>query len=104
MKCAVQICDALDYAHSMNKIHRDIKPENILIDSNLNVKILDFGISKGMPKYRTYKGYGRCSLIGTVQYEVPEHIQGEQLTSLSDLYSLGVNLYELLTQQLPFSE
>jgi len=57
-----------------------------------------------MPEYRTYKGYGPCSLIGTVQYEVPEHIQGEQLTSLSDLYSLGVTLYELLTQQLPFSE
>jgi eukaryotic-like serine/threonine-protein kinase len=102
LKCAIQICDALDYAHSMNMIHRDIKPENILIDSETNIKILDFGIAKGMPKETKLTEPG--TLIGTVQYLAPEYIQGEQLTSISDLYSLGVTLYELLTQQLPFSE
>ena len=102
LKCAIQICDSLDYAHSMNMIHRDIKPENILIDSELNIKILDFGIAKGMPKETKLTEPG--TLIGTVQYLAPEYIQGEQLTSVSDLYSLGVTLYELLTEKLPFSE
>ncbi|MEQ8191140.1 MAG: SUMF1/EgtB/PvdO family nonheme iron enzyme [Candidatus Eremiobacterota bacterium] len=104
LKCAIQICDALDYAHSMNMIHRDIKPENILIDTESNIKILDFGMLKGTAKRTTYKGYGPGNLIETVQYLPPEYIQGEQLGSLSDLYSLGVTLYELLTQQLPFPE
>ncbi|HPZ06820.1 MAG TPA: serine/threonine-protein kinase [Candidatus Eremiobacteraeota bacterium] len=102
LKFAIQICDALTYAHSMHIIHRDIKPENILINSEENVKILDFGIARGIPKETKLTEPG--TLIGTVQYLAPEYIQGESLTPLSDLYSLGVTLYELLTEKLPFSE
>jgi serine/threonine protein kinase len=101
LKCAIQICNALDSAHSMNMIHRDIKPENILINSEANIKILNFGI----PQFSRKRSL--CEVFKPskdLQYLAPEYIRGEQFTNISDLYSLGVTLYELLTHQLPFSE
>jgi len=105
----IEICKALEYAHSMNVIHRDIKPENILITADSKVKILDFGIARRGMMEKTHiaketKLTPPGTLLGTIQYLAPEYIQGEELTPLSDLYSLGVTLYELLTEQLPFSE
>jgi len=102
IKFAIQISDALEYAHSMNLIHRDIKPDNILINSHLDAKVLDFGIARGLPNETKLTDPG--TLIGTVQYLSPEYIQGANLTSMSDLYSFGVTIYELLTQRLPFTE
>ena len=106
---SIQTCEALEYAHSMNVIHRDIKPENILVSSDMKVKMLDFGIARrglmagtDMPKETKLTAPG--TLLGTIQYLAPEYIHGENLSHVSDLYSLGVTMYELLTEHLPFSE
>jgi eukaryotic-like serine/threonine-protein kinase len=94
-----QIADGLDYAHARGLVHRDIKPHNVLVDNNGNVKVVDFGIAKGISDSNlTEAGTG----MGTVHYVSPEQARGEAATPLSDVYSTGVVLYEMLTRTVPF--
>lgn len=94
-----QICEALDYAHKQGLIHRDIKPANIHITPNGQVKIMDFGLAiTGETKRLTATG----RIIGTPAYLSPEQAQGLALNHRTDIYSLGVVLYEMVTGVLPF--
>lgn len=110
VRIAAQILDALDEAHAAGVIHRDLKPENIMVEplrSNPDfVKVLDFGIAK----IRDFAGGENSSfktatgmVFGTPEYMSPEQIRGEELDGRSDLYSLGILMYQMLTGELPFS-
>src|SRR5436190_3091073 len=92
-----QVCKGLDYAHSNGIIHRDIKPANIMITGNGTVKIMDFGIAKSGGQV-TNTG----QVLGTPNYMSPEQVKGRPLDGRSDLFSLGVILYEMLTGEKPF--
>ncbi len=91
-------CSALEYAFSLGIIHRDIKPGNIMYDTGRNVKITDFGASIFLQDQNDH-----AATAGTPSYMSPEHVRGERLTQHSDMYSLGVVTYELLTGRLPFT-
>jgi len=93
-----QACSALTVAHGYGIIHRDIKPQNIVLTPDGVVKVMDFGIARAIDSDATQTG----SVLGTAQYVSPEQAQGRKLGPESDLYSLGVVLYELSTGQLPF--
>lgn len=100
VRLAIQICQGLQEAHSQGIVHRDIKPGNILVDMKGRAKILDFGLAtiKGMNKI-TKAG----STLGTVNYMSPEQTRGEELDNRSDIFSLGVVLYQMITGRLPFT-
>ncbi len=93
-----QVCAALSVAHGYGIIHRDIKPHNIVITPDGTVKVMDFGIARAGNTTMTQTG----SVLGTAQYVSPEQAQGRTLTPATDLYSLGVTLYEAVTGRLPF--
>ncbi len=93
-----QVGDALDYAHANRVVHRDVKPANILITGENRVKITDFGIARLDSSNLTQEG----QLLGTPNYMAPEQIQGKEVDSRADLFSLGVVLYEMLTRHKPF--
>jgi serine/threonine-protein kinase len=95
-----QVAEALDYAHRQGIVHRDIKPSNILLDTVGRVKVADFGIAKvtGQSTELTVAG----SVMGSPQYLSPEQIRGDDLDGRSDIFSLGVVLYELLSKKRPF--
>jgi serine/threonine-protein kinase len=93
-----QVCGALTVAHGYDIIHRDIKPHNIVLTPDGTIKVMDFGIARAGNTTMTQTG----SVLGTAQYISPEQAQGKPLTPASDLYSLGVTLYELATGTLPF--
>jgi beta-lactam-binding protein with PASTA domain len=95
---AIEILKALRYAHKRGIVHRDIKPQNVLIDAEGAVKVADFGIAHAGASDMTETG----AIVGTVQYISPEQAQGRPVSPRSDLYSVGVVLYELLTGQVPF--
>jgi serine/threonine protein kinase/Flp pilus assembly protein TadD len=97
---ALQICEGLNKAHQNRIVHRDIKPANIFITNDGIVKILDFGIAK-------VKGHTRLTLMGatagTLEYMSPEQARGEEVDYRTDIWSVGVILYEMLTDKLPFN-
>lgn len=95
---ASQVCQALSVAHQYDIIHRDIKPQNIMVQPDGNAKVMDFGIARAGNSNLTTTN----SVLGTAHYVSPEQAQGKRLTYASDLYSLGVVMYEASTGQLPF--
>ena len=100
-----QICDALSEAHRQGVVHRDIKPDNIIVQdapAGLRVKVLDFGIAK-LRDLGASNLTKQGSVMGTPRYMSPEHCMGEELDGRSDIYSLGVVLYEMLCGIVPFT-
>jgi beta-lactam-binding protein with PASTA domain/predicted Ser/Thr protein kinase len=96
---ARQILSALRFAHRHGIVHRDIKPHNVLVDSDGRVKVTDFGIARAGASQMTEAG----SIVGTAQYLSPEQARGSDVDQRSDVYSLGIVLYELLTGTVPFN-
>ena len=96
---ASQICDGLAEAHRQGVVHRDLKSNNIMIDKEGNVRIMDFGIARSLEA----KGItGAGVMIGTPEYMSPEQVEGKDVDQRSDIYSLGVILYEMVTGRVPF--
>jgi serine/threonine-protein kinase len=100
MGIARQICRGLDAAHEQGIIHRDIKPQNVLIDHRGEIKLMDFGIARmaEAPEAMTQAGL----IVGTPHYMSPEQVQGKQLDARSDVYAVGVLIYEMLVGRRPF--
>ena len=94
-----QVCEGLTEAHKLGVVHRDLKPSNIMIDREGNARIMDFGIARSLKA----KGITRTgTMIGTPEYMSPEQVEGLETDQRSDLYSLGVILYEMVTGRIPF--
>lgn len=95
-----QVCTALEHAHNNGIIHRDLKPENVIIETGGKVKLMDFGLARSVASRLTSEG----TIIGTVFYMAPEIALGQEIDERTDLYSLGVMLYELTTGVMPFED
>jgi serine/threonine protein kinase len=96
---AIQIAEALQEAHTHGIVHRDIKAENIMVNSNNQVKVMDFGLAKLKGSLKLTRTGGK---VGTLAYMAPEQIRGEQVDARSDIFSFGIVLHEMLTGHLPF--
>lgn len=101
VRIARGILDALGYIHSRGVVHRDLKPENVMVDSQDRVKLIDFGIA-GAEGSRRLTFAKLTAAMGTPDYISPEQVKGKRGDGRSDLYSLGVILYEMLTGEVPF--
>jgi serine/threonine-protein kinase len=100
LKIIRQVLIALEYAHSKGLIHRDIKPSNIIIDKNGIAKLMDFGISKSIHSKTDLTRMGRN--VGTILYMSPEQISNQESTAKTDLYSLAITLYEMISGAPPY--
>lgn len=98
-KIGAQVCKALSSAHHQDIVHRDVKPQNIMITPQGSVKVMDFGISRA----KNSTDQKTQVVLGTAQYVSPEQAQGLPISAASDIYSLGIVLYEAVTGQLPFN-
>ncbi|MFB0519530.1 MAG: protein kinase, partial [Acidobacteriota bacterium] len=97
---AKQVCEGLAEAHRLGVVHRDLKPQNIIIDREGNARIMDFGIARSLEA----KGITDAGvMIGTPEYMSPEQVEGNEIDGRSDIYSLGVILYEMVTGRVPFA-
>jgi eukaryotic-like serine/threonine-protein kinase len=102
LKIVLGICDALDYMHKHGVVHRDLKPENIMVDGDDRIKLIDFGIAmKEDARRLTFVNIS--ATLGTPDYISPEQVKGQRGDQRSDIYSLGVMLYEMLTGETPFA-
>ena len=99
MAYAIEIGRALECAHPHKLVHRDIKPQNVLIDRDGRAKVTDFGIARSM-EAQGLTATGR--VLGTTDYVSPEQALGHDVAEQSDIYSLGIVLYEMLTGEVPF--
>jgi serine/threonine-protein kinase len=95
-----QVCQAVRYLHAQGIIHRDLKPANIKLSADGTIKLLDFGIAHSLRSLTIQNSY---SLVGTFEYSAPECLTGKRADQRSDIWSLGVLLYEMFTGRLPFS-
>ena len=102
VRMVIRILAAVDHAHKNGIVHRDIKPQNILVDAKGKVKVADFGIARLKTAQTTRVDDKQNSALGSVHYFSPEQASGEVADEKSDLYSVGVVLYEMLTGQVPF--
>jgi serine/threonine-protein kinase len=101
-RIALGICDALDYMHKRGVVHRDLKPENIMVGEGDRIKLIDFGIAmKEDARRLTFAGLSPA--LGTPDYIAPEQVKGQRGDQRSDIYALGVMLYEMLTGVTPFT-
>ena len=94
-----QVLDGIDHAHELGVVHRDIKPANIMLTENGKLKVLDFGIARLLGSARMTRA---GNIIGTLEYMAPEQVKGQETDGRSDIYALGMMLYEVLTGRLPF--
>jgi serine/threonine-protein kinase len=101
-RIACSVCEALDYLHANGVVHRDLKPENIMVGPGDRIKLIDFGIARKAGARRLT--FGKLSnIMGTAEYIAPEQVKGKRGDARSDLYALGVILFEMLTGGMPFS-
>jgi eukaryotic-like serine/threonine-protein kinase len=102
VRIATRILNALDYIHKNGVVHRDLKPENIMVDEQDNIKLIDFGIAANVGSRRlTFAKLSQT--MGTPDYISPEQVRGKRGDARSDLYAVGVMLYEMLTGKVPFT-
>jgi len=102
IRIAIAILDALDYIHANGVVHRDLKPENIMVDAEDNIKLIDYGIASDTAARRlTYANF--TAALGTPNYISPEQVKGKRGDGRSDIFAVGVILYEMLSGKLPFS-
>ena len=102
VRITLAICEALDYMHKHGVVHRDLKPENIMVDSEDGIKLIDFGIAmKEDARRLTFTNM--TATLGTPDYISPEQVKGQRGDQRSDIYSLGIMLFEMLTGEVPFS-
>jgi serine/threonine protein kinase len=102
IRIAVEVLQALEYIHENGVVHRDLKPENIMVDDRGNIKLIDFGIAGDTAARRlTYANF--TATLGTADYISPEQIKGKRGDGRSDIYAMGIILYEMLTGKQPFT-
>jgi eukaryotic-like serine/threonine-protein kinase len=102
IRITIAVLDALEYIHENGVVHRDLKPENIMVDDHDHLKLIDFGIAGDSQARRlTYANF--TATLGTADYISPEQVKGKRGDGRSDIYAVGVILYEMVTGRLPFS-
>jgi len=101
VRITLAICDALDYMHKHGVVHRDLKPENVMVNDEDHIKLIDFGIAM-KEDARRLTFVNLSAMLGTPDYISPEQVKGQRGDQRSDIYALGIMLYEMLTGRVPF--